>query len=163
MALKIVTIGVYGFNEAGFFATLKKAEVDSFCDLRARRAVRGSACAFANSQRLQRRLAELGIRYLHFPELAPSAELRAKQAAADKADRKTKRQRSVLSPDFVSGYEDEVLKPFRTADFLTRVGPGARVIALFCVEGEPAACHRSLLAARLQRDLNVGVDHLVPG
>ncbi len=163
MALKFVTLGVYGFDEATFFATLKKAQVDTFCDLRARRAVRGSVCAFANSQRLQRRLAELGIRYLHFPELAPSAELRARQAAVDKEARKTKRQRSALSPEFVAGYEDEVLKPFRTADFVARVGPGARVIALFCVEGEPAACHRSLLAARLQRDANAEVDHLVPG
>src|SRR5262249_4648265 len=37
-----------------------------------------------------------------------------------------------------------------------------QVVALFCVELEPAACHRSLLAARLQQDLNVEVVHLKP-
>jgi hypothetical protein len=36
------------------------------------------------------------------------------------------------------------------------------VVALFCVEREPAACHRSLVAARLSRDLGLDVEHLGP-
>ncbi len=63
----IVTIGVYGRSEADFFDTLQQAHVDLFCDIRARRGVRGSEYTFANSQRLQARLAELGIAYRHGP------------------------------------------------------------------------------------------------
>ena len=47
-----VTIGVYGFDESSFFQTLQNAGVDTFCDLRARRGVRGAAYAFANGERL---------------------------------------------------------------------------------------------------------------
>ncbi len=50
---RIVTIGVYGFEEEEFFAALANARVDLFCDVRRRRGVRGARYAFANSQRLQ--------------------------------------------------------------------------------------------------------------
>ena len=72
MKPKIVTIGVYGFDEAGFFRALQEARVDTFCDIRDRRGVRGSTYAFVNSQRLQTRLTNLGICYLHRKDLAPS-------------------------------------------------------------------------------------------
>lgn len=162
MTLKrIVTIGVYGFTEAGFFQALQDAGVDTFCDVRWRRGVRGAAYAFANSERLQARLAEMGIRYLHFKELAPSPAIRARQYSADKAAKIAKRQRSTLSPDFVRAYEDEVLINFRAEDFLEPVSPG-RVAALFCVEREPAACHRSLLAERLAQATGLAVEHIEP-
>ena len=83
--MKIVTIGVYDSTEASFFAALKEADVDTFCDIRWRRGVRGSDYAYVNSTRLQRRLRELGIRYLHFRELAPQPALRERQAQEDKA------------------------------------------------------------------------------
>ena len=101
--MKIVTIGVYGFTEAAFFDALRQAVVDTFCDIRARRGVRGSDYVFANRRRLEARLAAMGIRYLHFRELAPSRALRERQAIADKADRTTKRQRTELSPEFMAG------------------------------------------------------------
>ena len=85
MKPKIVTIGVYGFDEDSFFDALHKARVDTFCDIRSRRGVRGSIYAFANSLRLQARLADLGIRYLHRKDLAPTQAVRDRQAAADKA------------------------------------------------------------------------------
>ena len=59
--------------------------LDTFCDIRQRRGVRGATYAFANSQRLQVRLAELGIRYLHRKDLAPTKAMREVQAEADKA------------------------------------------------------------------------------
>lgn len=158
---KIVTLGVYGSTEAGFFGALQEAGVDNFCDIRLRRGVRGSAYVYANSQRLQARLAGLKIRYLHLKELAPSLELRHRQDAADKADHVAKRQRAVLSELFVSGYCEECLLTFDSRRFIEQLGPEARVVALFCVERAPAACHRSLLAERLKRDLGVEVEHLI--
>ena len=119
---RFVTIGAYGWDAAAFFAALTQAGVDTFCDLRARRGVRGSAYAWANSQRLQARLAELGIRYLHRPDLAPSAETRAAQHAADAATKTAKRQRAVLSPDFVAAYRRERLTDFDSAAFIASLG-----------------------------------------
>jgi len=57
----IYTIGVYSENE--FFQKLIDNEIDSFCDIRRGRAVRGSQYAFANSQRLQEKLRGLSIKY----------------------------------------------------------------------------------------------------
>jgi uncharacterized protein (DUF488 family) len=160
--MKIVTIGVYGCSQAAFFAALQQAGVDTFCDLRGRRGVRGADYTFANSKRLQKGLGELGIRYLHRRELAPSPALRQRQAEADKAGRTGKRKRTVLSEQFVAGYHSECLSGFDSRKFLAQLPAEARTVALFCVEREPAACHRSLLAARLQQDLGVEVVHLLP-
>lgn len=157
-----ITIGAYGWDAERFFAALTAAGVDTFCDLRARRGVRGRDYAFANSQRLQARLAELGIRYVHRPDLAPGAATRAAQFAADKAEHTAKRQRSVLSQAFVDAYGRQRLDGFDSRAFLTDLGPEARVIALFCVERTPEACHRGLLAERLARDLDINVHHLLP-
>jgi len=162
MLPKIITLGVYGSTEAGFFAALRETGVDTFCDIRARRGVRGSEYAFVNSQRLQTKLAELGIRYLHFKDLAPSEALRERQYAADKADRVAKRKRTELGEVFVKGYNEEHLRSLDSRKFLEQLGPDARVVALFCVERAAAACHRSLLAERLRQDLDVEVVHLLP-
>ena len=159
---EFVTIGAHGWDAERFFSALVTAGVDTFCDLRARRGVRGREYAFANSQRLQARLAELGIRYLHRLDLAPSAATRSAQHAADAATHTAKRLRSQLSPAFVEAYHREHLAGFASAGFVADLGPDARVVALFCVEREPAACHRSLLAERLTHDLGVTVTHLTP-
>jgi uncharacterized protein (DUF488 family) len=162
MTPEFITIGAHGWEAERFFAALIAARADTFCDLRARRGVRGREYAFANSQRLQARLVELGIRYLHRPDLAPSAATRAEQYAADAATHTAKRQRTILSPEFVASYRRERLAGFDSAGFAADLGAEARVVVLFCVEREPAACHRSLLAERLAHDLGAGVIHLTP-
>ena len=136
--------------------------MDTFCDLRRRRGVRGSAYAFANRRRLEARLAELGIRYLHCKALAPSQALRERQKAADQAARTPKRRRAELSGLFIAGYGEECLRDFDSREFMAQLGGETRVVALFCVERTPAACHRSLVAERLQRDLGLEVAHLTP-
>src|SRR4249919_3888162 len=108
----IVTIGVYGRSEADFFDALHNAHVDLFCDIRARRGVRGSEYAFVNSQRLQARLAEMAIAYRHIKELAPSDEVRQAQYRADKATKTAKRQRSGLDHVFIQAYEQSILDYF---------------------------------------------------
>jgi uncharacterized protein (DUF488 family) len=162
--MKIITIGVYGYSEAAFFDALQQAGVDTFCDIRWRRGVRGAEYAFANRARLQKRLTELGIRYLHFRELAPTPALRQRQAEADKAEGTTKRKRSALGEVFIAAYREERLSSFESGKFVEQLGTEARTVALFCVEREPAACHRSLLAERLQQELGAQckVIHLTP-
>lgn len=161
-ALKIVTLGVYGFSEEAFFEALREAEVDTFCDIRQRRGLRGSRYAFANSRRLQERLAEMGIRYLHRKDLAPTKAVRQQQKEADEAEGVAKRQRTTLSEAFVGAYREEVLATFEPRSLLADLEEDARVVALFCVEGEPAACHRLLVAETLQQALDLKIEHIVP-
>ena len=156
--LRLVTIGVYGFSEAAFFDALRVAGVDTLCDIRWRRGVRGAEYAFANSARLQARLGELGIRYLHRRELAPPPALRQRQAEADVAENTAKRKRFVLSDAFIAGYQQERLTNFDSRQFIEGLGVEPRVVALLCVEREPGACHRSLLAERLKQDLGATIE-----
>ena len=162
MKSKIVTIGVYGFAEQSFFQALQDVHIDTFCDIRARRGVRGPDYPFANSTRLQQRLAELNIRYIHLKQLAPSAEVRALQNQADKQAKVAKRKRGELSEAFQEAYKEHYLDCLNVEDVLQQVGAEATTIALFCVEREPAACHRSLVAEWLACKLGLAVEHIVP-
>ena len=158
----IVTIGVYGFDERSFFQALLDAKVDTFCDIRMRRGMRGSTYAFVNSTYLQKHLEELGIRYLHVKELAPDQSMREKQQQEDKTLGIAKRTRKELGYAFVHAYEHDCLAHFDSDEFIKRVGQDAKVIGLFCVEREPEACHRSLAARKLAGDLDIGVEHIKP-
>lgn len=162
MTLKIVTIGAFGFSEDAFFQALQAAQVDIFCDIRQRRGVRGATYAFVNSTRLQARLAELNIRYLHCKDLAPTTAVRQQQHHADKTTGTAKRQRTQLSPAFTRAYQQEILTGFDPQTLLNDLPDDAQVLALFCVEREPAACHRSLVAQTLHNTLNLEVTHLLP-
>ena len=162
MKIKIVTIGVYGFDESGFFDALCQAEVDTFCDIRSRRGLRGSTYAFANSVRLQARLSELGIRYLYRKDLGPTKTVRDKQAAADKTSKTAKRKRTVLGEAFIEAYHTECLAAFEPQTLLDELESDAKVVALFCVETAPAACHRSLVADKLAKTLDLEVEDILP-
>ena len=77
--MKIYTIGVYNSTEQQFFSKLIDNNIDTFCDIRQRRGVRGSEYAFVNSNYLQTKLKELDIKYAHILDLAPTSEIREKQ------------------------------------------------------------------------------------
>lgn len=160
--IKIITIGVYGFDETGFFDALCQARVDTFCDIRNRRGVRGATYAFANSKRLQARLAELGIRYIYRKDLGPTKTVREKQAAADKATKTAKRKRTTLGEAFIEAYHTECLAEFEPQSLLDELGSDAKVVALFCVETAPEACHRSLVADKLAQAFHLEVEDILP-
>ena len=141
---RIATIGVYGFSAEGFLAMLLENGVTELLDVRQRRGVRGTEYAWANAGRLQSALEESGIGYRHLPELAPTTELRELQYAEDARTGAGKRDRTVLSAAFAERYRREILDRAPLPDLPER-GLGA----LFCVEADPEACHRSLVAARI--------------
>jgi uncharacterized protein (DUF488 family) len=160
MALhRVATIGVYGFDASRFFNAVVASDTDLFCDIRARRGVRGRDYTFANARRLEERLAELGVRYRHYPQLAPTSEIRELQHAADSASGTAKRSRSELTPAFVHAYQRLLDEP-DAADALKEIREISSAPLLLCVERTPAACHRSLAAARLAGA--APVDHLLP-
>jgi len=156
----LFTIGVYGRSEGEFFGALTAVGIDTFCDVRSRRGMRGSQYSFVNSTRLQARLATLGIRYCHFRELAPTTEIRAAQKRQDAATGMGKRSRTELGEEFKALYTAECLSAFNSEHLLRRLGADARKVVLFCVEAKPGACHRSLLAARIATDTSVPITHL---
>jgi len=157
---KIVTIGVYGFDKTRFFQALVDTRIDTFCDIRLRRGMRGSKYTFANSERLQEELRTLGIRYIHIKELAPSIAIRDKQKQEDAKLGIAKRSREFLGATFIQEYTAGCLSCFNSAQFSEMVGPHARNIALFCVEGHHDACHRSLVANHLGQDLQLSIEHI---
>jgi len=160
---KIVTIGVYGYTADAFFEALQTAKVEVFCDIRWRRGVRGAAYAFANHKRLQARLESLGIAYVHHRDLAPTPDIRQQQKNVDKNTKVAKRQRTSLSPSFITLYKDEILVNFDPKAFWESLPEGTQVVALCCVEREPTACHRLLVAEALQKFDGVLIENLTPG
>jgi uncharacterized protein (DUF488 family) len=161
MPTKILTIGVYGFNEDAFFDALMRAQVSHFVDIRLRRGMRGPQYAFVNSTRLQQRLADMGIAYSHEKALAPPQELRSIQRDQDAIAGISKRSREQLSPAFVHGYADCCLRTFDVRLWLERI-PSATAVVLFCVEQRPEACHRSLVAEKVRDECGLPLEHILP-
>ena len=157
----LATIGVYGFTAGRFLETLKDADVRVLLDVRQRRGVRGSEYAWANARRLQGALAQAGIDYRHHRELAPTTELRRLQYREDDRLGVGKRSRVELAPEYRERYVREILDRVDLAPIvreLPRDGAGT----LFCVERDPEACHRSLIAERMRAQHGVSVAHLRP-
>ncbi|MCA1745859.1 MAG: DUF488 domain-containing protein [Bacteroidales bacterium] len=158
--MKFFTIGVYHSTEGEFFQKLVDHRIDTFCDIRQRRGVRGSQYAFVNSQRLQQKLSEMGIQYGHVLDLAPTKEIRQLQKEADAEAGEQKRARNQLGKVFTLAYKDRVLKPFDFDRFIDQLeASNAERVVLFCVEEKPEACHRSIVAEKL-RQKNYSIEHL---
>jgi len=129
--------------------------------VRQRRGVRGSEYAWANAVRLQRALTDAGIEYRHHRELAPTTELRQVQYREDERRGVGKRSRSELAPEYRRRYTTEILDHVDLAPIVEEM-TAAGTSALFCVERDPEACHRSIVAERLSADYGASVRHIVP-
>lgn len=159
--MEFYTIGVYNSTEKEFFDKLTENNIDTFCDIRQRRGVRGAKYAFVNSNRLQQKLNELEIKYGYIPDLAPTTEIRELQKEIDLEKGELKRERQMLGQVFVIEYKNRVLKNFDFGTFLEKLDEvGASKVALFCVEEHPEACHRSIVADKLQSNFNYKITHL---
>jgi uncharacterized protein (DUF488 family) len=158
---RVCTIGVYEWDLEAFLGALQDAEVRVLLDLRQRRGVRGPQYAWANSLRLQRALSGAGIGYRHHPELAPTTQLRQLQYAEDARQGVGKRSRVELAPAYREGYTRQILDR-ADLDLLARELPERGIASLFCVEADPEACHRSIVAERLHTRHGIEVVHLRP-
>jgi uncharacterized protein (DUF488 family) len=158
---RAATIGVYGFTADRFLETLRSANVRQLLDVRQRRGVRGPEYAWANAGRLQAALEREGIEYRHHKELAPTTELRHLQYREDEKRGVGKRSRVELAPDYVERYTREILDRIDLGPIVEDM-PADGAAALFCVERDPEACHRSLIAARLVAEHGLSVTHLRP-
>jgi uncharacterized protein (DUF488 family) len=123
--------------------------------------VRGREYAWANAQRLHAALAGAGIEYEHRRDLAPTTELRHVEYAEDERRGVGKRSRRELAPEYAERYRREILDQADLDEVVTRL-PDDRTTALLCVERDPEACHRSLVAHELAEAYGLDVVHLFP-
>ena len=158
---RLVTIGVYDWTAETFIDALRRADVRLLLDLRQRRGVRGPLYAWANSKRLQAALAQAGIAYEHLPELAPTTELRHLQYEEDARQKVGKRSRERLADEYVRRFVAERLDQVEIGPIAASL-PREGATALLCVERDPEACHRSLVAERLAQTAHVPLEHLRP-
>jgi len=152
----VATVGVYGWTLEQFLDALRDAGVGLVLDVRQRRGVRGREYAWANAKRLQEALLQAGIAYAHRPELAPTTELRRLQYAEDERLGVGRRERAALAPAYRERYLNEILADVDLDAFVATL-PSDSATALLCVEREPEACHRSLIAERLAAGHGVSV------
>ena len=151
-------MGVYGATLEAFLGALHAAHVEL---VRQRRGVRGHEYAWANAARLQAALAGAGIDYRHHKELAPTTELRRLQYEEDDRLGAGKRSRVWLAPEYVERYTREILDRVDLGAIVAEL-PLEAAAALLCVERDPEACHRSLVADRLNAEFGLAVVHLRP-
>lgn len=158
--MEFFTIGVYNSTEQEYFDKLTENRIDTFCDIRQRRGVRGAKYAFVNSNRLQEKLNELDIKYGHVIDLAPTKEIRELQKEADAQQGELKRDRNKLGKVFTIAYKDRILSNFDFESFIVKLDEvGANRVVLFCVEEKPEACHRSIVTDKLEQ-LGYNITHL---
>ena len=159
--MEFYTIGVYNSTEKEFFDKLLSNNIDTFCDIRQRRGVRGAKYSFVNSKRLQSKLQDLGIKYFHYLDLAPTKEIRELQKLADKNNQELKRDRKTLGQIFINEYKNQVVSTFNFSEFLDELKKSnAKNIVLFCVEESHKACHRSLVGEKLSSEYMVNVKNI---
>ena len=158
--MEIYTIGVYNSTEQEFFNKLIDNNIDTFCDIRQRRGVRGREYAFVNSNYLQAKLQDLHIKYIHKLELAPTSEIREKQKIEDKRLSIQKKTRDILGTVFTEEYKKRI-STFDFDEFYNQLDHiGVSRIVFFCVEEKASACHRSIVAQEMNKRFQLRVTHL---
>jgi hypothetical protein len=93
-------------------------------------------------------------------DLAPTTEIRELQKQADLQLGEYKRDRNKLGKAFTIAYKDKILNIFNFEEFIENLEDiDANKIALFCVEENAEACHRSIVANKLEK-LGYKITHL---
>jgi uncharacterized protein (DUF488 family) len=72
-----------------------------------------------------------------------------------------KRSRERLAPEYIVRYRHEILNHADLSELLNAL-PDEGIGALMCVERDPEACHRSLIAERLAEEHGFAVLDLRP-
>lgn len=141
----LFTIGYQGVAIGQLLASLEAAGVSIVIDTRANPTSRR---VDFRSRRLADALSARGIAYVGIPQLGAPKALRAQVGHW---------------PTFAAGYRSQIADQRAVITIMAHVFRGQRV-CLLCFEDDPAACHRSILVDKLERQLApVATIHLRPG
>jgi uncharacterized protein (DUF488 family) len=143
---KIRTIGYEHATQPAMLDELARSDVALVVDVRAVAASRRPG--FSKTQ-LAAALGEHGIAYLHLRGLGTPKEGRL----AARAGR---------AKDMLRIYDRHLNTPQARDEFdqLAALAKSGRALCLLCYERDPARCHRTLLAKRLEERLGIGAENL---
>ncbi len=136
--MKIYTIGFSGKDAEAFFGTLEQSGIKTVLDIRLNN--RSQLAGFTKASDLPFFLKRIAnIAYVHFPNLAPSAEILASY-----------RNKELNWEAYVQAFE--LLLQDRDIDkFIKReIKAVQQPFCLLCSEPTAAKCHRRLIAERIQ-------------
>lgn len=142
---KIYTAGYEDATLHGFVDTLKKAGVETLIDVRA---VPMSRKPGFSKNRLAERLAQEGIGYVSLKSLGTPAEGRM----AARRGRLTEMRAIFAAHMETSAAVGDLQEAVRIA--------GDSCSCLLCFEAQPNCCHRSIVAAEMQRITGQEIEHL---
>jgi uncharacterized protein (DUF488 family) len=141
----LATVGYERATQAEVIERLKQAGVEVLIDVRAVAASRRAG--FAKSL-LAASLKEAGIDYVHLRDLGTPKPGRI-AARAGRAD------------EMKQIFQDHLAEPAAQVQ-LAQAAEIARErkVALLCLEADPQACHRSIVAERIREQLGCPIEHL---
>jgi uncharacterized protein (DUF488 family) len=146
--MKLATIGYEGAPQDAVFAALRKAKVGLLVDVRA---VTSSRRPGFSKSHLAAGLPKEGIDYLHLSGLGTPKEGRQAVKAGKPQEMHKIFARHMKTPEARHDYQALLA--------LARKG---KKICLMCYEHDPAECHRTIIAERVEDELGVTIEHLVP-
>ena len=160
--MKVVTIGVYGWTLDSFLDALREADVRLVARRapaarRARQRVRVGEREAAR----RRRSTRPGSRTSTTRSSRRRPSCASCSTARTTATGVGKRSRTELAPEYVERYTRDILGQVDLRPLVDEL-PDDGAAALLCVERDPEACHRSLVAERLEHEHGVAVTHLRP-
>ncbi|MCX8033644.1 MAG: DUF488 domain-containing protein [Thermoleophilia bacterium] len=130
----LYTIGYEGFSLPDWLTRLRVEGVEVVVDIRA---VPHSRKPGFSKRQLKEKLGEVGVEYLHFPELGTPEDLRrAVRGGLDLSE--FERQFNL----FLRDKEEALIRLLELAQ--------NHLVCLVCYEEDPASCHRSVVASHLQ-------------
>ena len=136
----LFTIGYEGISIENYLNTLIKNDIHVLCDVR--RNPLSRKFGFSKNS-LQKYLQNIGIEYVHLPELGISSE---------------KRNNLNSDKDYQNLFEDYKASLFKHQEYLDRLYQLLQTknrIALTCFEHEPSHCHRHVIRDYLKENHNV--------
>jgi uncharacterized protein (DUF488 family) len=138
------TIGYERASLADFIATLQFAKVQTLVDIRERAQSRRPGFS---KNALQTALADVGIAYLHLPQLGDPKEGRDAARAGDRS-----KFMQIFQSVMESAGAQDALDDLETLASQTK-------ICLMCFERDQKDCHRKIVADDLEKRLNVKAMH----
>lgn len=144
--VRVISVGYQGTTADAIIHALRKRGVTTLADVRRRPL---SHKPGLSKTKLGAALAEVGISYLHLPELGGPEETRARFHAGDIAGGLAEYAKQFATPEAQAATD--------RLEQLARKG----TVAVLCFERDHDTCHRQIVVAELERRLGSTAERLL--